>query len=110
MLPSVPQPLSLNRPHPLLRFPEICRPGSLHSFPFFPIALSAAKLDGSDISKPVTGKSGAYIALTLLKQSTDRDDLDLTALYGAWLNDGPLTRDAALELIHRTAELSKTLE
>lgn len=78
--------------------------------PFFPIALSAAKLDGSDISKPVTGKSGAYIALTLLKQSTDCDDLDLTALYGPWLNDDPLTRDAALELIHRTAELSKTFE
>lgn len=78
--------------------------------PYLPVAVTAAKLDGSDISNPVTGKSGAYIALTLLKQSSGNADLELSALYGQWLNDEPLTRDAALELILRTAELAKTLE
>lgn len=83
--------------------------------PYIAAALASGALDGNDFDAPVTGKSAAYIAVSLLREihgfSSDSDTSADALAYGivrsASLLEKELDREAALDIICRAASVSE---
>lgn len=82
--------------------------------PYIAAALASGALDGNDFDSPVTGRSAAYIAVSLLREihglTSDSDTSADAIAYGivrsASLLENELDREAALDIICRTASVS----